>query len=138
MKIGLIYANMILLKLKFIKMKTKLLSIAAVLLFGIAVSAQETQTIKQEVKKDAKAVGNAVEDGVKWTGETAVKGAEATKEGVKDGAKWTETTAKKGAKATKKGVKKGAKWTEKTAKKGGKAVKEGYKDTKEFVKKETK
>ena len=116
MKIGLIYANMLLLKLKFIKMKTKLLSIAAVLLFGIAVSAQETQTIKQEVKKDAKAVGNAVEDGVKWTGETA----------------------KKGAKATKKGVKKGAKWTEKTAKKGGKAVKEGYKDTKEFVKKETK
>ena len=42
--------NGFLLKLKFIKMKTKLLSIAAVLLFGIAVSAQETQTIKQEVK----------------------------------------------------------------------------------------
>ena len=116
MKIGLIYANTDLLKLKFIKMKTKLLSIAAVLLFGIAVSAQETQTIKQEVKKDAKAVGKTVEDGAKWTGKTA----------------------KKGAKATKKGVKKATKWTEKTAKKGGKAVEEGYKDTKEFVKKETK
>ncbi len=102
--------------LKFIKMKTKLLSVAAVLLFGIAVSAQETQTIKQEVKKDAKAVDKTVEDGAKWTGKTV----------------------KKGAKSVKKGVKKGAKWTEKTAKKGEKAVEEGYKDTKEFVKKETK
>lgn len=97
-------------------MKTKLLSIAAMILFGIGVSAQETPTLKQEVKKDAKAVGNAVEDGAQWTGKTV----------------------KKGAKATKKGVKKGAKWTGKTAKKGAKAVEEGYKDTKEFVKKETK
>lgn len=116
MKIGLIYANMLLLKLKFFKMKTKLLSVSAFLLFGIAVSAQETQTIKQEVKKEAKAVGETVEDGAKWTGKTA----------------------QKGAKSVEKGVKKGAKWTEKTAKKGGKAVEEGYKDTKEFVKKETK
>ena len=83
MKIGLIYANTFLLKLKFIKMKTKLLSVATVLLFGIAVSAQETQTIKQEVKKDAKAVGKTVEDGAKWTGKTAKKGAKATKKALK-------------------------------------------------------
>lgn len=92
-------------------MKTKLLSIAAIVFLSIGVSAQETKTVKEEIKKDAKAVGNAVEDGAEWTGKTAVKGAEATKEGVKDGAKWTGKTAKKGTKATKKGVKKAAKWT---------------------------
>ena len=98
-------------------MKTKFLSLAALLFLAVAIKAQEAKpTIKQEVKKDAKAVGTAVEDGAEWTG----------------------TTVKKGAKATKKGVKKAARWTKKTAKKGGTAVKEGYNDTKEYVKKETK
>lgn len=98
-------------------MKTKFLSLAALLFLAVAIKAQEAKpTVKQEVKKDAKAVGTAVEDGAEWTG----------------------TTVKKGAKATKKGVKKAARWTKKTAKKGGTAVKEGYNDTKEYVKKETK
>ena len=120
-------------------MKTKVLSIAAFLLCAITISAQETgTTVKQEVKKDAKAVGNAVEDGAEWTGKTAEKGYEATKEGVKDGAQWTDKTAKKGARATKRAAKKAGTWTGKTAKKGGEAVKEGYEDTKDFVKKETK
>ena len=118
--------------LKIIKMKTKVLSIAAILFFAITVSAQETKpTVKQEVKKDVKAVGNSVEDGAQWTAKTATKGAKATKKGVKKGAKWTGKTVKKGAKATKEGVKDGAQWTGKTAEKG-------YKDTKDFVKKETK
>lgn len=120
-------------------MKTKLLSIAAMVIFTVAIKAQESKpTVKEEVKKDAKAVGTAVEDGAEWTGKTVVKGAEATKEGVKDGAQWTGKTVKKGAKSTKKGVKKAAKWTGKTAEKGAEAVKEGYNDTKESVKKETK
>lgn len=98
-------------------MKTKFLPLAALLFLAVAIKAQEAKpTVKQEVKKDAKAVGTAVEDGAEWTG----------------------TTVKKGAKATKKGVKKAARWTKKTAKKGGTAVKEGYNDTKEYVKKETK
>jgi len=98
-------------------MKTKFLSLAALLFLAVAIKAQEAKpTVKQEVKKDAKAIGTAVEDGAEWTG----------------------TTVKKGAKATKKGVKKAARWTKKTAKKGGTAVKEGYNDTKEYVKKETK
>ena len=98
-------------------MKTKLLSVAAVVLFAVTVSAQETEpTLKQEIKKDAKAVETSVKKGAAWTGKTA----------------------KKGAKATEKGIKNGAKWTEKTAKKGGEAVKESYEDTKEYVKKETK
>ncbi len=98
-------------------MKTKLLSVAAVALFAVTISAQETKpTLKQEIKKDAKAVGTSV----------------------KKGANWTEKTAKTGAKATEEGIKDGAKWTEKTVKKGGEAVKEGYEDTKEYVKKETK
>jgi len=102
---------------KFIKMKTQLLSLAALVFFSIAVSAQETKpTVKEEVKKDAKAVGTAVEKGADWTADTA----------------------KKGVKATEKGIKKSTKWTKKTAKKGKKAVKEGYEDTKEYVKKETK
>lgn len=109
-------------------MKTKLLSLSALFFLTIAISAQETKpTLKQEVKKDAKAVGIAVEDGAEWTGETA-----------KDGVKRTEKTVKKGAKATKRSAKKAARWTDKTAKKGGKAVKEGYNDTKDYIKKETK
>ena len=120
-------------------MKTKVLSLAAVVFFAVAINAQETKpTVKEEIKKDAKAVGTAVEDGAEWTEKTAVKGYEATKEGVKDGAEWTDKTVKKGAKSTKKGVKKAVKWTEKTAKKGGEAVKEVYDDTKDYVKKETK
>jgi Flp pilus assembly pilin Flp len=39
-------------------MKKRLLSLAAVVLVAVAMNAQ---TVKQEVKKDAKAVGNAVE-----------------------------------------------------------------------------
>lgn len=50
-------------------MKKTLLSLAAVVLFGVAVSAQETKpTLKQEVKKDTKAVEKTVEKGAKWTG----------------------------------------------------------------------
>ena len=97
-------------------MKTKLLSVAAVILLSIGVSAQEKNTVKQEIKKDAKAVEN----------------------GVKDGAEWTATTAKKGVKATKKGVKKSTKWTKKAVKNTGKAIDVGYKDTKDYVRKETK
>ena len=97
-------------------MKTKLLSIAAVVLLAIGVSAQEKPTVKQEIKKDAKAVEN----------------------GVTDGAQWTAKTAEKGAKATEKGVKKGAKWTKKAAKNTGNAVSDSYKDTKEYVRKEIK
>lgn len=44
-------------------MKTKLLSVAAVILLSIGVSAQEKNTVKQEIKKDAKAVENGVKDG---------------------------------------------------------------------------
>ena len=90
-------------------MKTKLLSVAAVILLTIGVSAQEKNNVKQEIKKDAKAVEN----------------------GVKDGAEWTATTAKKG-------VKRSTKWTKKAVKNTGKAVDESYKDTKEYVRKETK
>ena len=97
-------------------MKTKLLSVAAVILLSIGVSGQEKNTVKQEIKKDAKAVEN----------------------GVTDGAQWTAKTAKKGAKATEKGVKKGAKWTKKAAKNTGNAVSDSYKDTKDYVQKETK
>ena len=97
-------------------MKTKLLSAATVILLAIGVSAQEKTTVKQEIKKDAKAVEN----------------------GVTDGAQWTAKTAEKGAKATEKGVKKGAQRTRKAAKNTGNAVSDSYKDTKEYVRKETK
>ena len=44
-------------------MKKRLFSAALILLLGIGVSAQKTNSVKQEVKKDAKKVGNAVKDG---------------------------------------------------------------------------
>jgi len=102
----------------------KTISILAILLISLSANAQEKQTVKEAVKKDAQAVGN-----------TAKKGANATKKGVQQGAKWTEKTAKKGADATKKGVKQGANWTEKTAKKGAKAVEKTYQDVKTDIKK---
>lgn len=80
-------------------MKKRLYSAAVILLFGIGVSAQKTNSVKQEVKKDAKAVGKAAKDGAEWTGKTAEKGYDATKKGVKNAAKWTKKTAKKGADA---------------------------------------
>lgn len=80
-------------------MKKRLFSAALILLFGIGVSAQKTNSVKQEVKKDAKAVGKAAKDGAEWTGKTAEKGYDATKKGVKNAAKWTKKTAKKGADA---------------------------------------
>ncbi|MEN4759647.1 hypothetical protein ABEG63_04830 [Chryseobacterium sp. C39-AII1] len=80
-------------------MKKRLFSAAVILLLGIGVSAQQKETVKQEVKKDAKKVGTAVKDGAEWTGKTAEKGYNATKNGVKDAAKWTKKTAQKGAKA---------------------------------------
>lgn len=80
-------------------MKKRLYSAAVILLFGIGVSAQKTNSVKQEVKKDAKKVGTAVKDGAEWTGKTAEKGYDATKKGVKNAAKWTKKTAKKGADA---------------------------------------
>lgn len=102
----------------------KTISILAILLITLSANAQEKQTVKETVKKDAQAVGNA-----------AKKGADATKKGVQKGAKWTGDTAKKGAKATEKGVKKGANWTGKTAKKGAKAVEKTYQDVKTDIKK---
>lgn len=80
-------------------MKKRLYSAALILLFGIGVSAQKTNSVKQEVKKDAKKVGTAVKDGAEWTGKTAEKGYDATKKGVKKATKWTKKTAKKGANA---------------------------------------
>ncbi|SIT13836.1 hypothetical protein [Chryseobacterium gambrini] len=80
-------------------MKKRLFSAALILLFGIGVSAQKTNSVKQEVKKDAKKVGTAVKDGAEWTGKTAEKGYDATKKGVKKATKWTKKTAKKGANA---------------------------------------
>lgn len=80
-------------------MKKRLYSAALILLLGIGVSAQKTNSVKQEVKKDAKAVGKAAKDGAEWTGKTAEKGYDATKKGVKNAAKWTKKTAKKGADA---------------------------------------
>lgn len=80
-------------------MKKRLYSAAVILLFGIGVSAQKTNSVKQEVKKDAKAVGKVAKDGAEWTGKTAEKGYDATKKGVKNAAKWTKKTAKKGADA---------------------------------------
>ncbi|OVE54838.1 hypothetical protein [Chryseobacterium mucoviscidosis] len=80
-------------------MKKRLFSAALILLLGIGVSAQKTNSVKQEVKKDAKKVGTAVKDGAEWTGKTAEKGYDATKKGVKNAAKWTKKTAKKGADA---------------------------------------
>lgn len=80
-------------------MKKRLFSAAVILLFGIGVSAQKTNSVKQEVKKDAKKVGTAVKDGAEWTGKTAEKGYDATKKGVKKATKWTKKTAKKGADA---------------------------------------
>lgn len=80
-------------------MKKRLYSAALILLLGIGVSAQKTNSVKQEVKKDAKKVGTAVKDGAEWTGKTAEKGYDATKKGVKNAAKWTKKTAKKGADA---------------------------------------
>ncbi|WP_415324903.1 hypothetical protein [Chryseobacterium sp. MMS23-Vi53] len=80
-------------------MKKRLFSAAVILLFGIGVSAQKTEPVKQEIKKDAKKVGTAVKDGAEWTGKTAEKGYDATKKGVKNAANWTKKTAKKGANA---------------------------------------
>ncbi|GAA5091243.1 hypothetical protein GCM10023210_18380 [Chryseobacterium ginsengisoli] len=80
-------------------MEKRLYSAAVILLFGIGVSAQKTEPVKQEVKKDAKKVGTAVKDGAEWTGKTAEKGYDATKKGVKNAAKWTKKTAKKGTNA---------------------------------------
>jgi len=80
-------------------MKKRLYSAALILLFGIGVSAQKTNSVKQEVKKDAQKVGTAVKDGAEWTGKTAEKGYHATKKGVKKATKWTKKTAKKGADA---------------------------------------
>ncbi|BEV05089.1 hypothetical protein [Chryseobacterium gambrini] len=80
-------------------MKKRLFSAALILLLGIGVSAQKTNSVKQEVKKDAKKVGTAVKDGAEWTGKTAEKGYDATKKGVKKATKWTKKTAKKGADA---------------------------------------
>ncbi|WP_336716603.1 hypothetical protein [Chryseobacterium mucoviscidosis] len=80
-------------------MKKRLYSAALILLLGIGVSAQKTNSVKQEVKKDAKKVGTAVKDGAEWTGKTAEKGYDATKKSVKNAAKWTKKTAKKGADA---------------------------------------
>jgi hypothetical protein len=65
-------------------MKTKLLSLATLVFLSIGISAQETPTVKQEIKKDAKAVGTSVEKGAKWTGKTAKKGGKAVKEGYED------------------------------------------------------
>ncbi|WP_185140309.1 MULTISPECIES: hypothetical protein [unclassified Chryseobacterium] len=80
-------------------MKKRLYSAALILLLGIGVSAQKTNSVKQEVKKDAKAVGKAAKDGAEWTGKTAEKGYDATKKGVKKATKWTKKTAKKSADA---------------------------------------
>lgn len=80
-------------------MKKRLFSAALILLLGIGVSAQKTNSVKQEVKKDAKKVVTAVKDGAEWTGKTAEKGYDATKKGVKKATKWTKKTAKKGADA---------------------------------------
>lgn len=80
-------------------MKKRLYSAALILLIGIGISAQKTNSVKQEVKKDAKKVGTAVKDGAEWTGKTAEKGYDATKKGVKNAAKWTKKTAKKSADA---------------------------------------
>lgn len=80
-------------------MKKRLFSAALILLLGIGVSAQKTNSVKQEVKKDAKKVGTAVKDGAEWTGKTAEKGYDATKKGVKKATKWTKKTAKKSADA---------------------------------------
>ncbi|WP_294224012.1 hypothetical protein [Chryseobacterium sp. sg2396] len=80
-------------------MKKRLYSAALILLIGIGISAQKTNSVKQEVKRDAKKVGTAVKDGAEWTGKTAEKGYDATKKGVKNAAKWTKKTAKKGADA---------------------------------------
>jgi len=89
-------------KQKNLKMKKRLYSAAVILLFGIGISAQKTDSVKQEIKKDAKKVGTAVKDGAEWTGKTAEKGYDATKNGVKKAAKWTKKTAKKGTTAIEK------------------------------------
>lgn len=102
----------------------KTISILTILWVAVSANAQEKQTVKETVKKDAQAVGTA-----------AQKGAAATKKGIQKGAKWTGDTAKKGAKATEKGVKKGVNWTEKTAKKGAKAVEKTYQNVKTDLKK---
>lgn len=86
-------------KTNILEMKKRLYSAAVVLLFGIGISAQKTNSVKQEIKQDAKKVGTAVEDGAQWTGKTAEKGYDATKKGVKNAVKWTKKTAKKGANA---------------------------------------
>lgn len=102
----------------------KTISILAILLTTLSANAQEKQTVKETVKKDAQAVGNA-----------AKKGADVTKKGVQKGAKWTGNTVKKGAKATEKGVKKGANWVGDKSKKGAKAVEKTYQDVKTDIKK---
>ncbi|MDR6159489.1 hypothetical protein QF023_003005 [Chryseobacterium sp. SLBN-27] len=80
-------------------MKKRLYSAALILLFGIGVSAQKTNSVKKEVKKDAKKVGTVVKDGAEWTAKTAEKGYDETKKGVKNATKWTKKTAKKGSDA---------------------------------------
>ncbi|MEG0762053.1 hypothetical protein SAMN05421796_104105 [Chryseobacterium piscicola] len=102
----------------------KTISILAILIFTFSANAQEKQTVKEAVKKDAQTVGKA-----------AKNGANATKNGVQQGVKWTGDTAKKGAKATEKGVKKGANWVGDKSKKGAKAVEKTYQDVKKDIKK---
>ncbi|WP_029296142.1 hypothetical protein [Chryseobacterium hispalense] len=80
-------------------MKKRLYSAALILLFGIGVSAQKTNSVKKEVKKDTKKVGTVVKDGTEWTAKTAEKGYDETKKGVKNATKWTKKTAKKGSDA---------------------------------------
>lgn len=60
---------------KFYIMKTKLLAIAAMVLLAVGLSAQETQTVKQEVKKDAKAAGTTVKKGANSVATGTKKGA---------------------------------------------------------------
>lgn len=69
----------------------KTISILAILLITLSANAQEKQTVRETVKKDAQAVGNA-----------AKKGADTTKKGVQKGVKWTGNTAKKAPKLQKK------------------------------------
>jgi len=80
-------------------MKKRLYSAAVILLFGIGISAQKKDSVKQEIRNDAGKVETAVKDGAEWTGKTAEKGYDASKKGVKNAVRWTKKTAKKGANA---------------------------------------
>lgn len=76
-------------------MKKKLYSAALILLFGIGVSAQKTNSVKKEVKKDAKKVETVFKDGAEWTAKTTEKGYDETKKGVKNATNWTKKRLKK-------------------------------------------